>query len=77
MDVALAVDLIESALLGPYDAAVVFSTDTDLLPAVETAFRRTPARIEVASWGEAVVVPGAPGAVATEVPAVLPLPERR
>ena len=50
VDVALAVDLIESALLGQDDAAVVFSTDTDLLPAVETAFRRTPARIEVASW---------------------------
>jgi hypothetical protein len=53
VDVALAVDLIESALLGEYDVGVVFSGDTDLLPAVETAFRRTPPRIEVASWSGA------------------------
>jgi len=50
VDVALAVDLIESALLDRFDVAVVFSADSDLLPAVEVAFRRTPRRIEIASW---------------------------
>lgn len=50
VDVALAVDLIESALLNEYDVAVIFSGDTDLLPAVEVAFRRTQPRVEVACW---------------------------
>lgn len=50
VDVALAISLIESAMLNEYDAAVVFTGDTDLLPAVEMAFRRTQPRIEVASW---------------------------
>jgi hypothetical protein len=50
VDVALAVDLIENALLDRYDVGVVFSGDTDLLPAIEVAFRRTPPRIEIASW---------------------------
>jgi hypothetical protein len=50
VDVALAVDLIETALLGQYDDGIVFSCDTDLLPAIEVAFRRTPPRIEIASW---------------------------
>ena len=50
VDVALAVDLIESAMLEQYDAAVVFTGDTDLLPALELAFRRTAPRIEIACW---------------------------
>jgi hypothetical protein len=50
VDVALAVDLIEGALLGQFDVAVVFSGDSDLLPAIEVAFRRTPPRIEIACW---------------------------
>lgn len=50
VDVALAIDLVESAMLGEFDAAVVFTADTDLLPAVEMAFRRTQPRIEVACW---------------------------
>lgn len=50
VDVALAVGLIEGSMLAEFDVAVVFSNDTDLLPAVEMAFRRTPAPIEVASW---------------------------
>lgn len=53
VDVALAVDLIEGAMLGNFDVGVVFSNDTDLMPAVETAFRRTSACIEVASWTSA------------------------
>lgn len=50
VDVALAINLVQSARLGEYDATVVFSGDTDLLPAVEMAFRRTQPRIEVACW---------------------------
>lgn len=37
-------------MLGEYDAAVVFTCDTDLLPAIEMAFRRTPPNIEMACW---------------------------
>jgi hypothetical protein len=50
VDVALAVDLIETALLSSYDVGIVFSGDTDLLPAIEVAFRRTPPHIEIACW---------------------------
>ena len=50
VDVALAVDLIESALLGQYDVAVVFSGDTDLIPALELAYDRTDAWVEIAAW---------------------------
>lgn len=46
-------------MLGEYDVAIVFSGDTDLIPAVEMAFRRTTLRIEIASWrrGQAALVP--------------------
>jgi len=50
VDVALAVDLVRTAMLGEYDVGVVFSGDTDLLPALETAFTHTAPNIEVASW---------------------------
>lgn len=50
VDVALAIALVESAMLGEYDVAIVFSGDTDLIPAVEMAFRRTAATIEIAAW---------------------------
>ncbi len=53
VDVALAIDLVESALIREYDVAVVFSGDTDLLPAVEMAFRRTDPRVEIACWAGA------------------------
>jgi len=53
VDVALAISLVESALLCEYDAAVVFSGDTDLMPALEMAFRRTQPRIEIAAWSGA------------------------
>jgi hypothetical protein len=53
VDVALAIALVESALLNEYDVAIVFSGDTDLIPAVEMAFRRTTPRIEVAAWSGA------------------------
>lgn len=50
VDVALAIDLVEQALLERFDVGVVFTGDTDLLPAVEMAFRRTKPRIEIATW---------------------------
>lgn len=53
VDVALAMALVESAMLGEYDVAIVFSGDTDLIPAVEMAFRRTTPRIEIAAWSGA------------------------
>lgn len=37
VDVMLAVDLVKGTLLGQFDAAVVFTGDTDLLPAIEAA----------------------------------------
>ncbi len=39
--------------LKEFDAAVVFSCDTDILPAVEMAFRRTEPRIEIGCWAGA------------------------
>jgi uncharacterized LabA/DUF88 family protein len=50
IDVALAVDLIRTAMRSEYDVGIVFSGDTDLLPAVETAFHFTKPSIEIASW---------------------------
>jgi uncharacterized LabA/DUF88 family protein len=53
IDVALAVALVETAMLGDYDAAIVFSGDSDLLPALELAYRRTAPSIEIACWTSA------------------------
>lgn len=53
VDVALAITLVETAMLNEYDAAIVFSGDTDLIPAVEMAFRRTTPAIEIAAWSGA------------------------
>jgi uncharacterized LabA/DUF88 family protein len=50
IDVALAVSLVEGSLKEQFDVAIVFSCDTDLLPAVELAYRDTAAHIEVACW---------------------------
>jgi NYN domain len=50
IDVAIAVDLVRTAMLKEYDVAVLFSGDTDLLPALETAFTHTEPNIEVACW---------------------------
>lgn len=49
VDVALAVDLVRLAVKGAYDVAVVMSTDTDLVPAVE-AVVELGVRVEVAAW---------------------------
>lgn len=53
IDVALAVALVETAMLREYDAAIIFSGDTDLLPAIELAYRRTEPKIELACWPSA------------------------
>jgi uncharacterized LabA/DUF88 family protein len=53
IDVALAVALVQTAMLREYDAAIIFSGDTDLLPAIELAYRRTEPKIEIACWSSA------------------------
>jgi hypothetical protein len=40
-------------MLREYDAAIIFSGDTDLLPAIELAYRRTEPKIEIACWSSA------------------------
>lgn len=50
IDVALAVGLVEGALENAFDVAIVFSGDTDLLPALELVFRKTDASLEIAAW---------------------------
>ncbi|SIR96435.1 NYN domain-containing protein [Williamsia sterculiae] len=51
IDVWLATDLIAAALGTSFDALVVVSSDTDLLPAVEYVLYDTPMHVEVATWG--------------------------
>jgi len=50
IDVAIAVDLMHLALRRQYDALVLFSSDTDLLPALETIVQLRLTHVEVASW---------------------------
>jgi len=50
IDVALAVGLVERALDRDFDAAIVFSGDTDLLPALELVFHRRLLNLEIAAW---------------------------
>jgi uncharacterized LabA/DUF88 family protein len=50
IDVALAVDLMVSAFRGTYDALVLFSSDTDLLPALEAVVQLRLRHIEVGCW---------------------------
>jgi len=50
IDVAIAVDLIHLALRRQYDALVLFSGDTDLLPAIETIKSLGLSHLEVACW---------------------------
>lgn len=50
IDVSLAIDLVETVTGdNPPDVAIVFSNDTDLLPAVELSYRRG-THTEVACW---------------------------
>lgn len=49
VDVMLAVDLVDMARTDAYDTAVVFSADTDLLPALEASVE-IGKRVETATW---------------------------
>jgi uncharacterized LabA/DUF88 family protein len=53
IDVAIAVDLMHLAFRRRYDALVLFSGDTDLLPALETITELRLGHIEVACWSGA------------------------
>ena len=50
IDVALAVDLVRLAMERVMDAAIVFSSDKDLLPAIETVRDLRLCHVEVACW---------------------------
>jgi uncharacterized LabA/DUF88 family protein len=52
VDVALGIDVVRLAVQGAYDVGVLFSTDTDLVPALEAVMeiRTVGAHIEVAAW---------------------------
>ena len=52
IDVQLSIDVAAGAIHGDYDIAIVFSTDTDLRPAIEfvaNRYKRLP-RVELAAW---------------------------
>lgn len=50
VDVALAVDFVTLAVEGQYDVGILFSTDTDLKPALEFVVPKESPRAEVACW---------------------------
>jgi uncharacterized LabA/DUF88 family protein len=49
-DVSLAIDFVRLAIEHKYDVGIIFSRDTDLLPAAETVADLKLAGVEVASW---------------------------
>lgn len=53
VDVALAIKVAEDAISCLYDAQVVFSCDTDLLPVLELGMRLESTHIEIACWSGA------------------------
>lgn len=56
IDVALAIDFVQMAMLGEFDVGVIMSTDTDLRPALEAVLRLRPQGgpiCEVAAWSRA------------------------
>jgi hypothetical protein len=60
IDVAIAVDLMRLAFRHQYDALVLFSSDSDLLPAVEAIVQLRLTHVEVACWrgGNQLRLPG-------------------
>ena len=50
IDVALAIGLVDGALRNAFDVAVVFTGDTDIMPALELAYAKTAPAIEIACW---------------------------
>ena len=53
VDVQLAIDLVRLGLEDAYDAAVLFSRDTDLVPALEATRDTVSKHVEVAGWSGA------------------------
>ncbi|GAB4083300.1 NYN domain-containing protein [Modestobacter muralis] len=53
IDVALAVDVVAMGIREEYDAAIVVSSDTDLMPAIETVYANKLGHIELATWAGA------------------------
>jgi uncharacterized LabA/DUF88 family protein len=53
IDVALAVDMIRLGMAGYMDAAILFSSDNDLMPAVEVLWKMPACHVEVAAWSSA------------------------
>lgn len=50
IDVAIAIDLVRLAMIDAYDAAILVSSDTDLMPALETIYGLRLGHVEVATW---------------------------
>jgi uncharacterized LabA/DUF88 family protein len=50
IDVSLAIDVVRMAIRNEFEVGIVFSRDTDLLPAIEFAFDTPGAHLEVATW---------------------------
>lgn len=50
IDVALAVDLVRMAMLNEFEVGIVFSRDTDLLPALEAVRDLNGPHVEAATW---------------------------
>ena len=53
IDVAIAVDMIRLAMSGYMNTAILFSSDNDLMPAVEVLWGMPQCHVEVASWSGA------------------------
>lgn len=67
IDVAIAVDMIRLSMSGYMNTAILFSSDNDLMPAVEVLWGMPQCHVEVASWsgGHRVRFPArsSPGAI--------------
>lgn len=50
IDVAIAVDMIRMCMEGQMDVAILFSSDTDLMPAIEMIWAHRRCHVEVAAW---------------------------
>ncbi|GAB3109638.1 hypothetical protein GCM10027055_07960 [Janibacter alkaliphilus] len=50
IDVAIAVDMLRMAIADEIDVAILFSSDNDLLPALEAVRDHTDCHVEVAAW---------------------------
>lgn len=50
IDVSIAIDMVRMALKQEYEVGILFSRDTDLLPAVELVYDLPDVHTEVATW---------------------------